>query len=265
MHIDLSGRTALVTGSTGGIGHAAVRGFAAAGANIVVNGREETKVTRTAEQLQAEFPSVAVTGVAASLDCAAGVEALIAGAPNVDILVNNVALNVFKDIFEPDDDLFLYLYELNFMSGLRLTRHYLPKMIEKGRGRVIFCGSESALRPSPDMIAYAASKTAQLSLARAFAEKARGTAVTVNTVMIGPTRSAAAQALHHKLSKESGRSIEQIEADFIASYSPRSLLGRIADAEEVANMIIYLASDQASATRGAIVSAEGGVREVVFL
>lgn len=265
MHIDLTDKTALITGSTAGIGNAAARGLAAAGANIVINGRDSDTVARIAADLQTEYPDVKVTGVAAGLDTAEGARHLIANTPDVDILINNVALNVFQDIFDPNDELFLELYQINFMSGLRLTRHYLPGMLERGWGRVVFCGSESALRPSPDMIAYAASKTAQLGLARAFAEKTRGTPVTVNTVMVGPTRSAAAEALHQQLSAESGRSVAQIEADFITNHAPHSLLGRIADPEEVANMIIYLASEQSSATRGAILSAEGGVRQVVFL
>jgi len=266
MKIDLNGRTALITGSTDGIGYAAARGLAAAGANVVINGRHEKKTRDAANAIATDFPAINVTAAAADLSSKAGVEALIAGSPaEIDILVNNVAVNIFNDVMDADEDVYFHLFELNFMSGVRLTRHFLPGMLARDKGRVIFCGSETALRPSADMMAYAASKTAQLGLARAFAERARATNVTVNTIMVGPTNTAGPRELHKRLAAESGKTIPEIQQDYIDTFVPHSLLGRMAEAEEVANFIVYLASDQATATRGAILSAEGGVRQAIFV
>ena len=264
MKIDLTGRIAVITGSSVGIGYACAQALAGAGAEVVINGRSDATVQAALARLREAVPGAAFRGVAGDLSSREGPARIIAAAPRCDILINNCAVNNLQDVLEEPDEMFLRLFEINFLSGLRLTRHYLPQMLERNRGRVIFHNSEQSLRPSPQMAAYGASKAAELTLARSIAEYTRGTAVTVNTILIGPTRSAVTGALHRQMAQEQGRTVAEIEADFIRHVRPASLIHRIADASEVANLAVYLCSDFASATNGAVLSAEGGTREVVF-
>lgn len=264
MKIDLSGKTAVISGSSDGIGFACAQGLAEAGADVVINGRSDTTVSAALERLRGLVPGARFSGVAADLSTAQGPANIIAAAPSCDILINNCAVNNLADVLEEPDEMFLRLFEINVLSGLRLARHYLPGMLERNRGRIIFHNSEQSLRPSPHMAAYGASKAAELTLTRSIAEYTRGTAVTVNSVIIGPTRSAVTGALHAQMAQEQGKTVAEVEADFIRHVRPASLIHRIADAREVANMAVYLCSDFASATNGAVLSAEGGTREVVF-
>ena len=264
MIIDLTGKTVLISASSDGIGFACAQAFAEAGADIAINGRSEATVQAALGRLCEEFPATRFTGVAADLSGAEGPRAIIAAVPSCDVLVNNCAVNNLQSVLDEPDEMYLRLFEINFLAGLRLTRHYLPQMLERNWGRILFHNSEQAMRPSPHMAAYGASKAAELVLARSVAEYTRGTAVTVNTILIGPTRSAVTGALHRRLAEESGKTVAEIEADFIRHVRPASLIQRIADAREVASMAVYLSSPQASATNGSVLSVEGGVREVVF-
>jgi NAD(P)-dependent dehydrogenase (short-subunit alcohol dehydrogenase family) len=263
MHINLSGQTALVTGSTEGIGQAIARGLAEAGADVIINGRKAETVDPAVRRLAGEFPKVKVRGVAADLSTAEGVKALVAQAPRADILVNNLGVYSFKGVLEEEDDMFVRMFELNLMSGLRLARAYLPAMLENNRGRIIFCGSNSGLIGSRGG-AYGIAKLGQLHVARSVAELTRGTAVTVNTIMISATHTASADKLLHGMADEMKISFEEAEKLFMADFFPKALIGRVVRAEEVANLAVYLASPQASATNGAVLSAEGGARDSVF-
>lgn len=264
MIIDLKGKRAVVTGSSGGIGFECARALARAGADVTINGRSKATVDKALGKLRDEFPRCAFNGAVADLYARDGTDAIIAAAPECDILISNAAVNVIESVLTQPDEVYLDLFEMNFLSGVRLARHYMPGMIGRDWGRMIFHSSEQALRPSPDMAAYAATKAALLTTARSIAEYTRGTGVTVNTVIIGPTKSDVTSALHDKIAASSGQTLAEVEKGFFADVRPASLLQRFAKAEEVANMAIYLASDHASATNGAVCSVEGGTREVIF-
>lgn len=261
--IDLGGRRAVVTGSTDGIGLACARGFLSAGASVVINGRRQEVVEGVVGQLRSEFPGAGVEGVAADLGGLAGCQTLLERAPDCDILVNNVGVVARDDALEASDETYRRLFELNFMSSLRLSRAYLPGMLGRNWGRVLFSGAQRPLMAYQGGTAYSASKMAQLSLARSLAELTRGTAVTVNTVLIGVTHSASLDGVLRELAAAKGRTPEEDELDFVEMVSPKSLLRRLAKAEEIASFMVYLSSPMASATNGAVLSAEGGTRDSV--
>ncbi|MBI1181777.1 MAG: SDR family oxidoreductase [Alphaproteobacteria bacterium] len=259
MQIDLSGRTALVTGSTAGIGRATIDGLAAAGADVVVNGRTREAVDKAVAELKAAHPGVGVSGVAADVSGADGCAALVGAVPDVDILVNNVATfgpGAFLDLGDAEWNRY---WETNVMSGVRLSRAYLGGMLERDWGRIVFISSESAQRVPRDMVHYGATKMAQIALARGLAEAAAGTGVTVNSVLPGPTTSRAVGGFLGAVARKQGTTPEEVGAGFIKSQKPTSLLHRFTTVEEVANMIVYLCSPQASGTTGAALRVEGGV------
>ncbi len=265
MNIDLTGRTAIVTGSTAGIGLATAQVLARAGGAVVVNGRTAERVEAAIRQIRSEVPRAEVTGVAADMATAEGIEALIAHAPQVDILVNNVGTAYLRDYHGigsiaaiPDAD-WISLFQLNVMSGVRATRHYLPRMVRRGWGRVVFVSSESAVNIPKEMLDYGMTKTAQLAVSRGLAEAVAGTGVTVNAVLPGPTRSEIIGGYTAKQAAAQGITQEEAEQAFLKSARPTSLLGRFAATEEVANMIVYACSEQASATSGAALRVDGGV------
>lgn len=264
MIIDLTGKRAVITGSSGGIGFACAQGFARAGADVAINGRSEETVGRALERLRAEFPERTFTGLVADLHTAEGAARIIEAAPSCDILVNNAAVNIIENVLTQPDEVFLELFEINFLAGVRLARHYMPGMLERNWGRILFHNSEQALRPSPDMAAYGATKAALLAVARSIAEYTRGTQVTVNTIIIGPTKSDVTGALHEDIARASGQTLAEVEQGFFRDYRPASLLQRFAEGSEVANMAVYLSSEHASATNGSVASVEGGTREVIF-
>ncbi|HEX7709974.1 MAG TPA: SDR family NAD(P)-dependent oxidoreductase [Sphingomonadaceae bacterium] len=264
MIIDLSGKRAVITGSSGGIGFECARALARAGADVTINGRSQSTVRKALGKLRSEFPGCAFNGAVADLYASEGTDAIIAVAPECDILINNAAVNVIENVLTQPDEVYLELFELNFLAPVRLARHYMPGMLERNWGRMIFHSSEQALRPSPDMAAYAATKAALLTTSRSIAEYTRGTGVTVNSVIIGPTKSDVTSALHDEIAASTGRTAREVELDFFTNYRPASLLQRFARGEEVANMAVYLASQHASATNGALCSVEGGTREVIF-
>ncbi|WP_043839145.1 SDR family NAD(P)-dependent oxidoreductase [Muricoccus aerilatus] len=265
MRIDLSGRTAIVTGSTAGIGRAAAEGLARAGASVIINGRTQARVDEAMRQMRAAFPQSAISGIAADLATAEGANTFIAQAPYADILVNNVGTaflrdyNGMDDIAAIPDEEWLGLFQLNVMSGVRLSRHYLPRMVGKAWGRVIFVSSESAVNTPKEMLDYGMTKTAQLAVSRGLAEAVAGSGVTVNAVLPGPTRSEILGDHMVKQAAEKGITVEEAEQGFLQALCPTSLIRRFATTDEVANMIVYACSEQASATSGAALRVDGGI------
>jgi NAD(P)-dependent dehydrogenase (short-subunit alcohol dehydrogenase family) len=258
MKIDLTGKTALVTGSTSGIGHAIARGLAAAGAEVVVNGRTQAKVDAATAAIAKAAPGVKVRGIAADVSTAAGCKALAAAQPEVDILVNNAGIFEPKGFFDIPDEDWSRFFEVNVMSGVRLSRAYLPGMLKRNWGRIVFISSESALNIPKEMIHYGMTKTAQLAVSRGLAEMTRGTAVTVNAVLPGPTMSEGVEALVKELAKQNGQSVAEATSQFVKQFRPTSLLERFTTPEEIASMVIYVASGESAATNGAALRAEGG-------
>jgi NAD(P)-dependent dehydrogenase (short-subunit alcohol dehydrogenase family) len=259
MKIDLSGKRALVTASTGGIGYAIAKGLAEAGATLVINGRSDKSIADAIARLKAELPGASITGVAADLGSAEGVTALASGAGTIDVLVNNAGIYGVQDFFDTDDGVWDQYWETNVMSGVRLSRALLPAMVEKGWGRVVFISSESARNIPADMIHYGVSKTAQLSVARGLAKRLAGTGVTVNSVLPGPTLSDGLAEMLQAEVQSSGKSVEAVAAEFVMANRPSSIIQRAASTEEVANMVVYVCSTQASATTGAALRVDGGV------
>lgn len=260
MDLQLQGKRALVTGSTAGIGLAIARRLAAEGAQVLINGRTQAGVETALARLRANLGAqTALSGTAADLGSAAGCEQLLRAHPDVDILVNNLGIfepKAFEDI--PDAD-WLRFFEVNVMSGVRLSRHYLPRMKTKGWGRIVFVSSESGLCPPAEMVHYGMSKTAQLSIARGMAESTTGTGVTVNSVLPGPTRTEGVEAFFAKLAADVGQSPEQFVEHFFNQARPTSILKRLIDSAEVADVVAFVCSPRAAAINGAAVRAEGGV------
>jgi NAD(P)-dependent dehydrogenase (short-subunit alcohol dehydrogenase family) len=259
MIINLKGRTAIVTGSTAGIGRATAEGLARAGASVVVNGRGRERTDEAVSQLRQAFPEAAIAGVAADLATAEGAQALFVQAPDADILVNNLGTAFLRDFADIRDEDWLSLFQLNVMSGVRASRHYLPRMVERGWGRVIFVSSESGVNIPKEMIDYGMTKTAQLAISRGLAESVAGSGVTVNAVLPGPTRSEILGNWMAALAKDEGITQEEAEQAFLKNNRPTTLIRRLATTDEVANMIVYLCSEQASATTGAALRVDGGV------
>lgn len=265
MIIDLTGRVAVVTGSTAGIGLATAEGLARAGATVVVNGRGEDRVAAAVQRIRDAVPGSSISGVAADMATAEGVAALVAQAPDADILVNNVGTaylreyNGLADIAAIPDEDWLSLFQLNVMSGVRASRYYLPRMVARGWGRMVFVSSESGVNIPKEMLDYGMTKTAQLAVSRGLAEAVAETGVTVNAVLPGPTRSEIMGNFAAREAEREGISQEEAERRFVKQMRPTSLLGRVATTDEVANMIVYVCSEQASATSGAALRVDGGV------
>lgn len=257
MKIDLSGKSALVTGSTEGIGFAIAKGLHEAGAQVVVNGRTQAKVDAAVARLGG-----AARGFAADLGTAEGARALVAAEPAFDIVVNNLGIFEPSDFFETDDAVWERHWQINVMSGVRLARAYLPGMAQRGWGRMLFLGSESAFNIPVEMIHYGVSKTADVSLSRGLAKRMAGTGVTVNSILPGPTLSEGVAAML-KADVAAGKTLEQAGADFVKAHRPTSLIGRPATVEEVASMAVYIASPLASATTGAALRVDGGVVDFI--
>jgi NAD(P)-dependent dehydrogenase (short-subunit alcohol dehydrogenase family) len=259
VHIDLSGKTAIVTGSTSGIGKATAETLAAAGASVIVNGRKPATVSAAVQGIVSEVPRGKVRGVAADVGTAAGCAELTKAVPAADILVNNAGIFEPKAFFDIPDADWTRFFEINVMSGVRLSRAYMPGMLERGWGRIVFISSESALNIPKEMIHYGFSKTAQLAVSRGLAELTAGTGVTVNAVLPGPTRSEGVEEMLRSLAKQAGTSVEDTAASFVKEYRPTSLIQRFASVQEVANMVLYTVSKEASATNGAALRVDGGV------
>jgi NAD(P)-dependent dehydrogenase (short-subunit alcohol dehydrogenase family) len=259
MNLGIMGKRALVTGSTAGIGLATARALAREGAMVVVNGRTRTRVDAAVEALHRDLPHAHIGGVAADLGTAAGCAEVVDQVPEVDILVNNVGIFEPKP-FEaiPDED-WVRFFEVNVLSGVRLTRHYLPCMRSRNWGRVVFVSSESAVQIPTEMIHYGVTKTSQLALARGLAETLVGSGVTVNSVLPGPTSSEGVGAFVADLAAVRGVDVATVEREFLATARPSSIIQRFATPDEVAAMIAYVCSALASATTGAALRVDGGV------
>jgi NAD(P)-dependent dehydrogenase (short-subunit alcohol dehydrogenase family) len=263
MHIDLTGKTALVSASTAGIGLATAIGLARAGATVILNGRGSESIDRARAAVLAQVPDARLRGVAADLATADGASALIAAEPRVDILVNNAGTYGPQDFFAIDDATWEHFFQLNVMSGVRLSRHYLQGMLERDWGRVVFVSSESGLNIPADMIHYGMTKTAELAISRGLAKLAAGSGVTVNAVLPGPTLSEGVRGMLEGAARDANISVEQAATEFVRTQRPSSILRRAASTDEVANMIVYVCSPQASATTGAALRVDGGVVDTI--
>lgn len=258
MDLQLTGKLALVTGSTAGIGFAIAEALADEGAHVVVNGRTQHRVDHAVSSIR-KSTGEEVEGVAADLGTAKGCAVAIAKFPHVDILVNNLGIFEPKAFEQITDDDWLHMFEVNVLSGVRLSRHYLPAMIQRNWGRIVFISSESAVQIPEEMIHYGMSKTAQLAISRGLAETTAGTNVTVNTVLAGPTASEGVNVFVDKLAADKQSDRANIERDFLAQMRPTSLLKRFADPKEVAALVTFVCSSLSSATNGAALRADGGV------
>jgi NAD(P)-dependent dehydrogenase (short-subunit alcohol dehydrogenase family) len=264
MDLQLTDKTALVTGSTAGIGFAIASLLAQEGAAVVVNGRSRQRVEQAVERIRTEAKNAQVRGVAADLGTKEGVDLLTRDLPAVDVLVNNLGIFEPKPFAEITDEDWRRFFEVNVLSGVRLSRSYLPPMLRRNWGRVVFISSESAINTPVEMVHYGLTKTAQLALARGLAELTAGTGVTVNSVLPGPTRSEGVERLAEDFAEGLGTDAAGFEAAFFRTVRPSSLLKRFEAPEEVAAMVAYVCSPRASATNGAALRVDGGmVRSVV--
>jgi NAD(P)-dependent dehydrogenase (short-subunit alcohol dehydrogenase family) len=259
MDLQLKGKLALVTGSTAGIGLAIAKVFAGEGARVIVNGRTESRVKAAADTIQRAHPSARVEQFAANLAEAGAAANVLARYPAIDILVNNLGVYQVKPFEQTTDADWSSIIETNFMSGVRLSRGWLPGMKAAGWGRIIFISSESAVNIPAEMIHYGVTKTMQVALARGLAETTAGTGVTVNSVLAGPTRSEGVDNFVADMARSKSVSEAEIEKEFFRSIRPSSLLQRFASVDEVAAVVAFLASPLSSATNGAALRADGGV------
>jgi NAD(P)-dependent dehydrogenase (short-subunit alcohol dehydrogenase family) len=262
MNLELIGKTALISGSTKGIGFAIASQLATEGTRVIVNGRSDKAVNSALEQIRTALPDAQIEGFAGDLATTTATENLLRLFPTVDILVNNLGIfepKPFEDI--PDED-WRRFFEVNVLSGVRLSRAYLPGMKERNWGRIVFISSESAISTPAGMIHYGMTKTAQLAVSRGLAESCAGTAVTVNAVLPGPTHSAGVEEFVGQLS--GGKPFAEFEAEFFKTIRPSSLLKRFATTEEVANLVTYVCSPLSAATNGAALRVDGGVVQACF-
>jgi len=259
MDLQLTGKRALVTGSTSGIGWATARELAAEGAHVIINGRDPARLAHAVERIQSEVPGAAIDGVQADLSSAAGCQRLLDAAGEVDVLVNNLGIFEPKAFEQISDEDWRRFFEVNVLSGVRLSRHHLPRMKARGWGRIVFISSESGICPPAEMVQYGMTKSAQLSVSRGLAETCAGTGVTVNAVLPGPTRTEGVGEFLATLAREAGQTLAQAEHDFFKYARPTSLLKRFIEPAEVAAMVTYVCSPRSAATNGAALRVEGGV------
>lgn len=259
MNLQLQNKTALVTGSTAGIGLAIATLLAEEGAAVIVNGRTDVRVAEAIDQIKKKVPQAKVHAFAGDFTKKEAVREIEARFPVVDILVNNVGVYEPKPFSEITDTDWLAMIEANFFSGVRLSRLYLPEMLERNWGRIIFISSESGVQVPVEMIHYGVTKTMQIALARGLAEATAGTNVTVNSVLPGPTRSEGVEGFVNNMAKQQGKTAAEVEKEFFEKVRPSSLIKRFATNEEVANLVAYVASPLSSATNGAALRVDGGV------
>jgi NAD(P)-dependent dehydrogenase (short-subunit alcohol dehydrogenase family) len=263
MDLQLEGRRAFISGSTKGIGYAIARALLAEGVTVVINGRSETGVKAAVARLTADVLGATVSGLVADFSDPSQVHDLLASLHDVDILVNNVGQFEIKPFGEIGDDDWQSYFEVNVMSGVRLARHLLPGMLERAWGRIIFIGSESGVNIPADMTHYGTTKAAMLGLSNGLAKLTRGTEVTVNTILGGPTYSDGVEATVSQIARDQGMQAEDLKSAVIAG-NRTSLLERFIEPGEIANLAVYLASPLASATNGAALRADGGVLTTII-
>ncbi|GIP41306.1 oxidoreductase [Paenibacillus sp. J31TS4] len=264
MHLNLEGKTALVTGSTAGIGKAIAMSLVAEGAAVLINGRREDKVKQTIEEIQAKYPDANLHPVVADLGTEQGCQKVIETYAEVDILINNLGIFEPVDYFDISDEDWFKLFETNIMSGVRLTRWYVKLMIQRKEGRVVFIASEAAIMPSQEMAHYSATKTMQLSLSRSLAELTQGTNVTVNTVMPGSTLTEGVETMLNSLYPNENLTMEEAEKRFMKENRPTSIIQRLIRPEEIANLVTFLSSPLSSAINGSALRIDGGLVRSVF-
>lgn len=264
MDLQLKNKLALVTGSTAGIGFAIAKQLAHEGAEVIITGRSNERVNAAVQEITKDTGNSHIRGIAVDFSDKEQINSLIAQLPEVDILINNVATFEPKAFADISDEDWLRFYEINVLSGIRLSRAYFDEMLKKNWGRIIFISSESALQIPTEMIHYGMTKTAQVAVARGLAELTRGTAVTVNTVLPGPTMSEGVGGFIENLAKDQNKTVEQIEQDFFTTMRPTSIIQRFLSTDEIANVVTFLSSPLAAATNGAAIRAEGGLLKTAF-
>ena len=264
MNLQLNGKKALVTGSTAGIGFAIARALVREGASVVITGRTQERVDEATKSIRQEIRDAKISGIAANLATPNGISKCIEALSTVDVLVNSLGVYEVKPFEQITDDDWHSIIETNFMSGVRLSRHYLPRMKAANWGRIIFISSESAVNIPVEMIHYGVTKTMQVALARGLTETTTGTGVTVNSILAGPTRSEGVEEFIVRMAESKGVTPAQVEKEFFKTARPSSLLQRFAITDEVAALVAFVASLLSSATNGAALRVEGGVLRSIF-
>ena len=258
MNLNLKDKTAFISGSTAGIGFATAKALLEEGVKVIINGRTEASVNTAIERLKSAIPTANVSGIVADFSNMEHLQNIYNQLPSVDILINNVGIYASKSFFDTTDEDWQRQIEVNIMSGVRLSRHYLPKMLKQNWGRIIFISSECASLVPEDLIAYSTTKAAMLAVSRGLAQLTKITSVTVNTIIPGSTLTEGAEQFLANLAAQENKTPAQAEADFFSEVRTSSLLQRFATVEEVANTITYFVSPLASATNGAAIKVDGG-------
>jgi NAD(P)-dependent dehydrogenase (short-subunit alcohol dehydrogenase family) len=264
MDLELESKTAFISGSTQGIGFAIAKKLLEEGANVIVNGRDQVKVNVAVEKLKAEFPLANISGIAADFNKPAEVKSLVEQLPVINILVNNVGLFELKEFSELTDGDWNLFFEVNVMSGVRLSRAILPNMLAANNGRIIFISSESGVKIPANMIHYGMSKAAMIAVSRGLAELTKGSKVTVNTILGGPTFSDGVAGIIEVIAASNGQEVDIFKENLFKSMNPASLLQRFIDPSEIANLVAYLSSPLSAATNGAALRADGGIIQSIL-
>lgn len=264
MDLQLKGKTAFISGSTQGIGFAIAHKLLEEGAAVIINGRTETRINEAIDKLKQLVPDANVSGAAADFSKANEVNTLLESLPDIDILINNAGIFEPKPFVEITDEDWFRFFEVNVLSGVRLSRYLFPKMLAKDWGRIIFISSESAVNIPEEMIHYGTTKTAQLAISRGLAELTKGTNVTVNAILPGPTKSEGVGEFVKQMAASANITSEEAEKDFFKTARPTSLLQRFASVEEIANLVTYIASPLSSGTNGSALKVDGGVAKSIM-
>jgi len=262
MKLDLNGKTALVTASSGGIGLEIARSLAAEGAKVIINGRSQASVDKAMADVSIGLPAADLVALVADNGTAAGCEETLTQWPEVDILINNLGIYEAVGFFDETDEAWQKFFEVNIMSGVRLARHYLKGMLGRGQGRIVFISSESGISPAPEMTHYSATKTMQLGISRSLAELTKQTRVTVNSILPGPTRTDSVEKFIHDLFPDLPHA--DAEHRFMSENRPTSLIGRLIDPKEIGDIVAFLCSARAALINGSCIRAEGGLVRSVF-
>jgi NAD(P)-dependent dehydrogenase (short-subunit alcohol dehydrogenase family) len=264
MNLGLQGKLAAISGSTAGIGLAIAATLAEEGARVVINGRTQARVDAALERLRMNNRGAEFNGVAADLGTVAGIDKFIEVVPVADVLVNNLGIFELKPFLEIADDDWQRFFDVNILSGVRLSRHYLPYMLKKNWGRIIFISSESAQQIPTEMVHYGMTKTAQVAIANGIARSFAGTGVTSNSILVGPTASEGAGNFLQQVARSQGVSAAEVEKQFFSTGRPTSLLKRFETPEEIANIVAFVAGNQSNIINGAALRADGGVLQSIF-